>query len=220
MKPIVQWIDEQKAMNIYTSTYWNNVEVEKEKEWWVTDKDDKKLINYLHSSGLFEEFEIVRIKLEERRLLRGNVLDVAAGVCWMSALLSKCNQVEHIDAIDFSLHRIKHLAPIVCEQFKANLDKIQRIYGSFYDIKKSAYEYDLIIMSQAFHHAQRPLQLLAECDRVLKPGGAIVLIGEHLITRIRYLIRVIARIAKCLILNRNINLNGTASNNGCVEITL
>jgi len=203
MKPIIEWIDKQKGGEIYTSTYWNDVEAEKKKEWWITDKNDKKLVNYLHSSGLFEEFEIVLTKLEERGLLQGNILDVAAGVCWTSALLSKYDQIERIDALDFSWHRISELAPVVCEKFEADKDKIQRIFGSFYDIKRSEDEYDLVFMSQAFHHADNPLRLLAECDRVLKSGGGVVLLGEHLITPVRYLKRVV----KHLILTHKITVN-------------
>jgi SAM-dependent methyltransferase len=37
----------------------------------------------------------------------------------------------------------------------------------------------VVFLSQAFHHADRPFNLLIEIDRVLKPGGVIILIGEH-----------------------------------------
>ena len=203
MKPIIEWIDKQEVGEIYTSTYWNDVKAEKKKEWWITDKKDKKLVNYLHSSGLFEEFEFVRTKLEEKSLLHGNILDVAAGVCWTSALLSRCKRVNRIDALDFSWHRISQLAPVVCEQFEADKDKIQRIYGSFYDIKRSEEEYDLIFMSQAFHHADNPVQLLIECNKVSKSGGAIVLVGEHLITPYMFLKRAV----KKFLLTCKININ-------------
>lgn len=172
MKPIIEWINKQEVGEIYTSTYWNDVEVEKKKEWYLMDKSDKKLVNGLHSKGLFEEYKIAQTKLEKKSLLHGNILDVAAGVCWTSALLSRCKRVNRIDALDFSWHRISQLAPIVCEQFEANTDKIQRIFGTFYDIKRGNDEYDLIFMSQAFHHAENPVRLLIECDRVLRPGGA------------------------------------------------
>ena len=137
----------------------------------MKDKNEKKLVNYLHSSGLFEEYKIAQTKLEEKGLLHGNILDVAAGVCWTSAMLSKSEDVVRIDALDFSWHRLSQLAPVVFEQFEADKDKIQRVYGSFYDIKRGEEEYDLIFMSQAFHHADKPLRLLVECDRVLKSRG-------------------------------------------------
>jgi ubiquinone/menaquinone biosynthesis C-methylase UbiE len=203
MKAIIEWIDRQKGGEIYTSTYWNNIEVEKGKEWWLTDKNDKKLVNYLHSSGLFEEYKLAQTKLEEKSLLHGNILDVAAGVCWTSALLSRCEQIKRIDALDFSWHRINQLAPVVCEHFEANRDKIQRIFGTFYDIKKGNDEYDLIFMSQAFHHADNPVQLLVECNRVLKSGGCVALVGEHLITPYMLLKRAI----KHFILTRKISIN-------------
>jgi ubiquinone/menaquinone biosynthesis C-methylase UbiE len=38
---------------------------------------------------------------------------------------------------------------------------------------------DVVFMSHAFHHADRPVQLLGECDRVLKPGGRVLVSGEH-----------------------------------------
>lgn len=203
MKPIIEWIDKKKIEQIYSAKYWNDIKEEKEKEWWVTDKTDNKIANYLHSSGLFEEFKIVHKKLEEKSLLCGNILDVAAGVCWTSALLSKCKDVKRIDAIDFSWHRLSKLAPVVCANFEAYTEKIQRIFGTFYDIKKGNEYYDLIIMSQAFHHADNPLRLLLECDRVLKPGGGIVLIGEHLITQFKFFKRVV----KHFILTRKLNVN-------------
>lgn len=203
MKPIIEWISKEEAGEISTSTYWNDVETEKKKAWWLTDKNDKKLVNYLHSSGLFEEYKIAQTKLEEKSLLQGNILDVAAGVCWTSALLSRCKRVDRIDALDFSWHRISKLAPVVCEHFEANRDKIQRIFGTFYYIKKENDEYDLIFMSQGFHHADNPVRLFIECDRVLKPGGAVVLVGEHLITPCMFL----ARIVKRFLLTRKINLN-------------
>ena len=93
MKSIIKWIDKNDAQDITTSTYWNDVELERNKEFWVTDKDDRKLFESLQATGLFDEYRILQSKLEEKSLLRGSVLDVAAGVCWTCALLSKCEQV-------------------------------------------------------------------------------------------------------------------------------
>ena len=68
--------------------------------------------------------------------------------------------------------------------FEAEDAKISRYLGSFYDLKLPDRSMDVILLSQAFHHADRPLQLLTECDRILKQGGRILLIGEPRITKL------------------------------------
>ncbi len=191
MKEIIKWIDINDLNSIYTSEYWNDIEAEKKKEWWVTDVEKEKITGYLYKSGLLEEFNIAVGKVEEKKALKGNILDVAAGVCWTSAMLSKKESVTNIDALDFSYHRLNDIAPNVFKVLGARDEKTNRIFGTFYDIKKDAGTYDLIFMSQAFHHAEAPLKLLFECDRVLKPGGLIVLIGEHQVGVAAYWKRVL-----------------------------
>lgn len=167
MKEIEFWIKEQELNNLYTSEYWNNIEEEKKKEWWIKDSNDNKVDRYLTTSGLKQEFEIAL----ENAKLQGKILDLAAGTCWTSALISKYKTVEEIDSVEFSFHRINDLAPITIESLGGNKTKINRILGSFYDIKRENEYYDVIILSQAYHHAQYPLKLFHECDRVLKRGG-------------------------------------------------
>jgi len=102
--------------------------------------------------------------------------------------------ISNVDALEFSLHRIKNIAPTVIDGFKGENTKIRIILGSFYDIK--AKDYDIMFMSQAFHHADNPLKLLYECDKSLKSKGAIILIGEHLINKVTYAKRVIKNFIK------------------------
>ncbi len=40
---------------------------------------------------------------------------------------------------------------------------------------------DFAFLSQAFHHADRPADLLAELRRVLRPGGRAIIVGEHIL---------------------------------------
>ena len=108
MHELEQWIKVEAIDTMYSSDYWNDIENEKTKPWWITDKNDVKLINYLHSSGLKQEFDFTMDLVKEK--LYGNVLDIAAGTCWTSALLSLNNNIKKIDALEFSLHRIKTLA--------------------------------------------------------------------------------------------------------------
>jgi ubiquinone/menaquinone biosynthesis C-methylase UbiE len=41
---------------------------------------------------------------------------------------------------------------------------------------------DIVFLSQAFHHADQPLKLLFEVDRITKSGGVVILSGENYIS--------------------------------------
>lgn len=167
MKEIEFWIEKDEINKLYTSSYWNDVEEEKNKAWWIDDPSDKKVEKYLLRSGLKEEFDLALKKTNAK----GKVLDLAAGVCWTSALLSQNNLIDEIDAVEFSYHRIDYLAPKVIESLGGKQEKINRILGSFYKINRNDEYYDTIVLSQAYHHAEYPLKLFHECDRVLRGGG-------------------------------------------------
>ncbi|MCX6077381.1 MAG: class I SAM-dependent methyltransferase [Campylobacterales bacterium] len=190
MKEIEYWMGKKEIEGMYTSDYWNNIEEEKTKEWWIEDSKDKKVEQYLLRSGLKEEFDLA-LKNSE---IKGKVLDLAAGTCWTSAELSKYDNVSEIDAVEFSYHRINDLAPKTIESLGGKKEKINRILGSFYDIKRDDETYDVVVLSQAYHHAQYPLKLFHECNRVLKKGGYILIIGEHIVDKKRIFRRLIKNI--------------------------
>lgn len=204
MKELVKWSEPESVRDTFSAAYWNDPLRERDKPFWISDAQDGKLERYLIESGLLEEFEIAIAALRERGLLVGKTLDVASGVCWTSALLSKLSAIEQVDALEFSWHRINDLAPRVIENLGGNAHKIQRIFGSFYDIASHRRQYyDLIMLSQAFHHADQPVRLAQECDAALTNQGAIVLIGEHLINGLR----IIKRILKTIIHERRLSFD-------------
>lgn len=180
MKEIKYWETPEQQKEAFTYAYWNDVEHEKEKIffWIESPSEIAKVENHLKSTGLLDEFELARNKFPSS--FKGKVLDLACGVCWTVALTSKMKEIESIDALEFSLHRLKLVADHVIRGLKGDETKVQKIYGSFYNILSEPASYDLVLLSQAFHHADRPIHLLNEIDRVLKPGGSVILIGEHL----------------------------------------
>ena len=203
------WEKPEDVNSQFTFNYWNDVEAEKKKAWWVeTPGDCENLKKYLNDSGLSEELKLALYKFPE--IFYGEVLDVAAGVCWTTALISKLDMVSSVDALEFSLHRLDRLADVVIEGLEGTPSKIRKIYGSFYNMRKEK-KYDLIFMSQAFHHADFPIRLLIECDGVLKQGGSLILLGEHLISRKSYIKRFV-RINIANLLNGTFFTKGLVSN--------
>jgi ubiquinone/menaquinone biosynthesis C-methylase UbiE len=55
---------------------------------------------------------------------------------------------------------------------------------------------DVVFISSAFHHASSPLRLLTEIDRVLKPGGKLMLIGENFIGAMQIARRMIGMLVR------------------------
>jgi len=153
---------------------------EKAKAWYIIDGNADKLIKLLKDqTTCWEEFEdIIKLSGTLGLEIKGVGLDLAAGVCWTTALLSRIGTVEKIYAVEISKHRLLKIAPLVLDLFKAQSDKIVRVIGDFYNIKLEDSSVYFCFMSQAFHHADKPGKLLKEVYRILKPGGFILLIGE------------------------------------------
>jgi len=182
MRPVEKWILDEDLEKIYTAEYWNNIELEKKKAWWIAEGEYQNCRNYIKESGLLAEAEKA-IELSRIRDSTGKceVVDLAAGIGWFSALISRIPNVSEIHAVEISDHRIGILCEHAFKMLDGEAEKLHRYLGSFYETQLKTGSVDFIFLSQAFHHADNPLHLLVECDRLLKKGGKIVLIGEHFI---------------------------------------
>lgn len=179
LKPIQKWLNYDELENIYSSKYWNNLEVEKGKIWNISNGDYTACLNYLNDKGLIDEFNDAEEVIKKINIKNLKVADLAAGIGWTSALLSKNKNIAEVHAVEISEHRIEELFEHSIKMMKGREEKIFRYVGSFYDLKFKSNSIDVVFLSQAFHHADRPFNLLIELNRVLKPGGMIILIGEH-----------------------------------------
>jgi len=197
---VQKWLSEDEISKIYTAAYWNDIETEKKKEWWIQEGDYERCLRYLRESKLMLEYQQAEEFIRE---IRGHDLlvgDLAAGIGWTSALLSKIDTVAEVHSVDISAHRIEQLFPHCVAMLNGASHKIRRYLGSFYDLKLPDGSLDVVFLSQAFHHADRPIQLMIECDRVLKDGGRMIMVGEHGIGTLR----LIKRFVKVLLLQRRI----------------
>lgn len=179
LREVQSWLNDGQLREIYTAAYWNDIEEEKKKEWWIEDGDYLKCRRYLESSGLLHEYQQAEAFISGMPQAELRVADLAAGIGWTSALISRIASVAEVHAVEISRHRLERLFPHAVSMFSGRPEKIRRYLGSFYDMKLRAQSMDVVFLSHAFHHADRPRELLGECDRVLKPGGLIIVSGEH-----------------------------------------
>lgn len=178
---IKYWLTDKEREEIFSNEYWNKEEEEKKKDWYILDGNTEKFFRLLREkTTCYEEYESIINFVKGMGLqVKGICVDVAAGVCWITALLSKIEAIDKVYAMEISKHRLLNIAPSVLDCFEASGQKITRVFGSFYDIKLPDQSVDFCFMSQAFHHADEPDRLLSEVRRILKPAGFVLIIGEN-----------------------------------------
>jgi ubiquinone/menaquinone biosynthesis C-methylase UbiE len=179
--PTERWLDEPAAAAVGYAQYWNDVEEERGKPWWVADGDFTRLEAYLDASGLAADLDHALAVARERtgRPLGGVGLDVAAGIFWSAPRLLREPGVQRVYGLDYSRHRILELAPRVAEHYGLEPDRLVLVWGSFYELRLDEGSIDFALLSQALHHADDPDALLAELGRVLRPGAIAIVTGEH-----------------------------------------
>ena len=194
MKKIIEWTNDIELKNIYSSEYWNDVEKEKEKIWWLNEeKDVIKLNQHLSNMGLDKEIEAIKKHIDSNKNTK--VADLACGSGWFSSILSSFENIEEVNAVEISKHRLGELFEKTVSLMNGNPQKINRYLGSFYDLKFKE-PMDIIFLCQGFHHAEKPFHLLNECVKNLKKGGKIILLGEQYISLWIIMKRFIKKILK------------------------
>jgi len=199
LAPIEKWLDAAALECIYSSQYWNDLGAEKSKEWWIADGSDAafaRLRTYLEQSGLMDEYRVAERFVADLPGQGLVVADLAAGIGWTSSLLSRLPNVATVHAVDISEHRLELLLPQAIRMFAGDAGKVRRSLGSFYNLGLADESLDVVFLASAFHHAANPLRLLTEIDRVLKPGGHLILSGENVIGLRAIVRRVIGKLLR------------------------
>jgi SAM-dependent methyltransferase len=161
--------------------YWNDIAEEKKKPYYIQDKSDYKLINFLENetnlkSCFLEALEFAGTIGE----IKGRVIDIGAGVAWTSALISRIPSVRSVTAVDFSEHRLMKIAPIVFEQLHGNSEKYKPILGDFlrFDLGEV---FDVAIFCQSLYMSPNLDETLTKIRGLLVKGGLIIIACERIV---------------------------------------
>ena len=185
--PVVSWLSDSEIDSIESSSYWNDEALEGDKAWYYPET----ALEYLRQGSNLERAFLDLLALAESRghAPSGVCLDIAAGVCWTSGIAARDDRVSRVVAVDLSRHRLAR-APAMMEMYGTPAAKVQRVLGSFYDIRLPSASVDCMIMCQAYHHAADLDRLLKEMRRVLRPGGALLITGEEPVSLLLYRARL------------------------------
>ena len=102
---------------------------------------------------------------------RGRYADLGVGDGLLTLMLSEI--ASHVTAVDIS--------PVVLEQLALRarakgLNNIETKVGAIEELPLSDASFDVVVFSQALHHAQVPERALREARRVLVPAGRVLVI--------------------------------------------
>ena len=196
------WLTKDEMKSIYSSDYWNEREIEKDKIWNVNESDSYKLLDHLQDNTNLEDSIVSGVDYLEKltgKPIGGVCLDLAAGVCWTSAIIAKYPSIKKVIAVEISKHRLEKIAPVVIKKYDAPSDKIQLTLGNFCDIKLDDESVDLVILAQAFHHTEEPEILMKEIHRVLKMDGCCLITGENPVSIKKYFVTMLKHNIKKII---------------------
>lgn len=102
--------------------------------------------------------------------------NLGCGYCWEIPLLVGTG-IKKIYCVDYSKAMLE-LASKVLKHYKIPKDFAVLMEGNFNHLKFKNNSLDFILMCQAFHHSEKPEQLLKEIYRVLNPEGKLIILGE------------------------------------------
>ena len=101
LRPVEQWLSESELTDIFTNDYWNNIEIEKGKEFWINEAEDhEKLLDHLKKKQILDDYYIAEKKIIDMPEKQITVADLAAGVRWTSALLSRIGSVKQVHSVE------------------------------------------------------------------------------------------------------------------------
>jgi len=152
--------------------YWNDIEIEKTKPFWIEDPSDMKIIRYLKEETNLERcFHDAIDYADNLGKFKGSVLDVGAGVGWSSAIISKFSLIETVTVNDYSYHRINKIFPLVFKQVGGDNNKIKIVAGDFMRLKWKPESFDVVIFVQSLYMFQNLANVLNAVNKILVNEG-------------------------------------------------
>ena len=167
-----------------TSKYWNDESIEKKKVFNVIDLGFDKI----ESSDKYHALLDSIVKVMKKHGIQAKdsrILSLASGSCWIESQIFKNNDFKSLTNVDISHHRIHKLAPFTMNHYGVTKN-VNFMLGSVFDMDVSETKYDVIFMSQAFHHMDEPIRLLRILKKMLNENGSIIIVGEHFFSNYKY----------------------------------
>lgn len=136
-----------------------------------------------------KELELLRRKsrVDEVRILlnqsvapiRGRCIELGSGYGYFSALVSKSSSVTESIALDISAAEMYQLGPFMWEHLQPDWKKFSLRLADMNKLDNEFGCFDTVIFCASLHHSGNIPQSLNIAANLLKPGGSLIIHGEH-----------------------------------------
>lgn len=109
---------------------------------------------------------------------------------WLSAYLSKFDEVASIYALDSSKYFLYTMMPGILKIMNSQENKITSVEGLFSPLLLENGSLDVVVASSVLHHTDGLEALLKEIRRVLKRNGFLIILNETPVSGTRHLMSV------------------------------
>ena len=124
--------------------------------------------------------------LKKKYNFNGEVLELGAGSCWLSALMSKISEIKNVYALDISKELLETIGSKVIIDLEGEKEKIKFVSADFHKLPFDDNRFDIVVCDASLHHAQNLPVLLKEVKRVLKSNGFLIAIREPMKSLLYY----------------------------------
>lgn len=105
----------------------------------------------------------------------GVVAELGAGSCGLSCCVSRIPGVTKVYSADISSVRMRKMLDLSARILDGNVSKIEVVPCNFNQaLPFEDAALDVVLFDAALHHSRSMWALLAECNRVLRPGGLLI----------------------------------------------
>lgn len=156
--------------------YWDD-EVEDKKKVFNIDSGFEALEADQHLLSIFRQLQAI-LDDQNCSVVDKDILSLASGTCWLECWWLRNEAPRKLIAVDFSKHRLHQIAPKMLNHYGLKFP-VDLIRGDVSDALDCENTFDIVLLSQAFHHFEDPIGILKTVRRVLNPGAVVILVGEH-----------------------------------------
>ncbi|WP_319508434.1 class I SAM-dependent methyltransferase [uncultured Methanolobus sp.] len=162
--------------------YWNDIESEKQKAYWIEDESDLKMLKFIREQTNLERCfaDSLHFAKDISDGIYGNIIDIGAGVCWSSAMISKMGNIESVTSVDLSEHRLLKIAPLVFKQLGGDYEKFRPIVADFLKSPLPNNHYNVAVFCQALYMFPDLNMVLKRVSELLVPGGLLIVACERI----------------------------------------